>query len=236
MSNADLAGDPGAGADAHDGAVDVERLAEVGDQPLGEVDGLLWMGELLAHDDELVAADAGHHVAAPDGVGEPLADGAQQLVARGVAVVVVDRLEAVEVDEQHGHLLLASRRARDSAWSSRWNSWLRLTRPVSGSCVERCRSSASASFSAVTSTICIAEYIGEPNRSSTSENVISVCTTCVLGPHEAGRQPADPRRAGDHAGEQLPDRSEVLGMHEINERLSDELVDGRLQRRRRTSR
>jgi hypothetical protein len=56
-------------------------------------------------DAEFVAADARDGVAAPDHAGEPLGDLPDQLVAGGVAIGVVDRLEAIEVDQQHRQAL-----------------------------------------------------------------------------------------------------------------------------------
>ncbi|CAA9551085.1 MAG: hypothetical protein AVDCRST_MAG79-2706, partial [uncultured Thermoleophilia bacterium] len=53
----------------------------------------------LAHDPhELLAAHAAHDVAGPGRAAQRLADGAQRGVAGGVAVDVVDQLEAVQVD------------------------------------------------------------------------------------------------------------------------------------------
>ncbi len=49
---------------------------------------------------ELVATQPGQRVAAADRAGKPFGDQAQQLVAGGVAERVVDRLEAVEVEQQ----------------------------------------------------------------------------------------------------------------------------------------
>ena len=73
----------------------VDRLA----QPLGDVDRLA-----LHHDDELVAAEAGEHVVVAQRRAQATGDRLQQLVADLVAEAVVDRLEVVEVDEQHGDL------------------------------------------------------------------------------------------------------------------------------------
>ena len=53
---------------------------------------------------ELVAAEAGDGVAGAQSRGQPRADRAQQQVAVVVAERVVDLLEAVEVDHQHGDL------------------------------------------------------------------------------------------------------------------------------------
>ena len=58
------------------------------------------VGEVFAHDDELVAAQAGDGVLPTDGRGEPLADFDEELVAGVVPEAVVHDLEAVEVDEQ----------------------------------------------------------------------------------------------------------------------------------------
>ena len=57
---------------------------------------------MLAHDDEFIAAKAGHRVAGPYGHPHPAADLHQRCVAGRVAMRVVDALEVVEVDEQHG--------------------------------------------------------------------------------------------------------------------------------------
>ncbi len=56
----------------------------------------------LQQDGELVAAEPGDHVAISDAQGEAPSDLGQQGVAGVVAEAVVDRLEVVQVDEQHG--------------------------------------------------------------------------------------------------------------------------------------
>ena len=87
------------------------------------------------HDDELVATEAGEHVAVAD---RPHRRGArdiaaEQLVADAVTEAVVDDLEVVEVDEQHGD---GARARRPRAWRRRWaSSSVRLGRPVSSSWV-----------------------------------------------------------------------------------------------------
>ena len=53
------------------------------------------------HDHELVAAEPGDQVLGADRGPQPLTEGPQQLVAGLVAHAVVDRLEAVEVEEEH---------------------------------------------------------------------------------------------------------------------------------------
>jgi hypothetical protein len=59
-------------------------------------------GGLLEQDGELVAAQAGHGVLAAHAGLEPGGHGHQQVVTGGVAQLVVDRLEVVQVDEEQG--------------------------------------------------------------------------------------------------------------------------------------
>ena len=80
---------------------DVDRLA----QSVGDVDRLA-----LHDDDELVAAEPGEHIALAQRRPQPLGHDLQQLVADLVPEAVVDRLEVVEVDEQHRHLVDLGRR------------------------------------------------------------------------------------------------------------------------------
>ena len=82
-----------------------------------------------AQHDEFVAAEPGGQVARAGGGKQPPGDLDQQRVPRRVPHRVVDRLEPVEVEEQHGGTRPVSRSASASQSSSR----LRLGRPVSGS-------------------------------------------------------------------------------------------------------
>ena len=63
-------------------------------------------------DAELVAAEPDSQVGRPQALGQALADGAQQLVAGGVAERVVDGLEVVQVHEQDGRPHAAAGLAR----------------------------------------------------------------------------------------------------------------------------
>ena len=76
---------------------------------LGDADRHLGLGEVVADDAELVAAEARDRVARAQHLGEPPGQQAQQLVAGAVAERVVDELEAVEVEEQHGDRRPAAR-------------------------------------------------------------------------------------------------------------------------------
>ena len=74
------------------------------------------VGDVLAQDRELVAAEAGHRLVAADSAWRSRsATASEQLVAGRVAEAVVDDLEAVEVDEQHGDAAAAAARMRSSA-------------------------------------------------------------------------------------------------------------------------
>ena len=69
---------------------------------LGDRGGLVHVGDAVEQHRELVAAEAGDGVRRADGRLEPARDRDQQPVSHVVAERVVDELEAVEVEEQHG--------------------------------------------------------------------------------------------------------------------------------------
>jgi hypothetical protein len=91
-----------------DRARDLQLLAHhvegLGDRAQHAVGGLRAFGAVVhafEQQQELVAADARHGVALARGLAQPVRGGAQDLVAGRVAEGIVDRLEAVEVDEEH---------------------------------------------------------------------------------------------------------------------------------------
>ena len=96
-------GDADARGDEHLAPLEVERRLQVRDHTLGGVDG---RGDLhvLDQDRELVPTEAGDRVARRARVPEALPDGPQQRVAGQVTQRVVDRLEVVQVEEEHGRL------------------------------------------------------------------------------------------------------------------------------------
>ena len=107
----------GVGAERHPDAeaqFDLDAATHV-EGPLG--DGLVeasrhrggqgGAGHVDEHD-ELVAAPAGQQLGVAQAVLEALGDLAQHTVAGGVAEAVVDRLEPVEIAEQHGHRVLGA--------------------------------------------------------------------------------------------------------------------------------
>lgn len=63
-----------------------------------------------AHDDELVATDAGDDIRRPHDLAQTASDLDQDLVTDGVTVCVVDLFEVVEVDEHGAESVAPSRR------------------------------------------------------------------------------------------------------------------------------
>ena len=85
-------------------AVEGDGLLERGDHPLRRTDGVALVADVADEEDELVAAEARCRVAGADRAGEALADRSEERVARLVAEAVVDDLQPVEVDEEHGEV------------------------------------------------------------------------------------------------------------------------------------
>ncbi len=77
-------------------------LGERGEDPLGDDDDVLRPVEAVEQHGELVAAEARDGVGRAHALAQALGDRDQQLVADRVAERVVDGLEVVDVDEQHG--------------------------------------------------------------------------------------------------------------------------------------
>ena len=97
----------------------MERLAQVGDDRARDVDGDVVVGDVVQHDDELVATEPRNGVDRAPAGAQPLGHLDEQLVARGVTERIVDRLEAVEVDEQHRRAQAVTARALANVWLSR---------------------------------------------------------------------------------------------------------------------
>ncbi len=84
--------------------VELEGFPQRGSDPLGHQLGSQRRIQVLAEDHELVAGQPCQRVSRPQHAGQPRRHRDQQLVSQLMAVLVVDELEAVEVDEQHrGH-------------------------------------------------------------------------------------------------------------------------------------
>jgi hypothetical protein len=95
-------GDADRARDHHLAALGLVRLREALDQAVGDVGDALLRRHVAEQEQELVAADAGDDVLAARHRLQALADLLEDDVADRVAVGVVDRLEAVEVDEEQG--------------------------------------------------------------------------------------------------------------------------------------
>ena len=89
----------------------VDRLRDA----LGHPDRLVRAVELLADDEELVAAEPGDRVGGPHRVVQPRRQRHEQVVAGGVAERIVDELELVEVGEQHRDGAAVAPAARERA-------------------------------------------------------------------------------------------------------------------------
>ena len=115
VGGAAVPGHRDAEARAHDQLllVQPQRLGEGLDDAFGGVRGLLEALHVLQEDRELIPAEAGRRVACANARFESLGHVEQHLVAGGVAEAVVDRLEVVEVEEDHGQALVVAARARD---------------------------------------------------------------------------------------------------------------------------
>jgi hypothetical protein len=96
--------DADARGDEHLSPVDFERRLERGGDSLGRIEGRSRGIGLFDQDRELVAAHARDRVGRRERRAQALADRLQQLVAGEVSQTVVDRLEVVEIEEQHGRV------------------------------------------------------------------------------------------------------------------------------------
>src|SRR5690606_34665330 len=105
--------DADAGRDAALLTHDLDRLDRGGEQLARDLRGLRRTPNPLDEHDELIAAEPGDDIRAPETTFEALRDLLEQPVAGLVAERVVDQLEAIEIDEQHGELALAAPRRLD---------------------------------------------------------------------------------------------------------------------------
>ena len=123
-----MARDADRAADLQRGGVDGERLAQAGEQALGDLVGGLGADRVVQEDPELVAAEPRDGVAGAQRRAQPRGDLLQQPVALVVAERVVDLLEVVEVHQHH-----RAGSSPRSASSTRSRNSTRLGSPVSAS-------------------------------------------------------------------------------------------------------
>ena len=94
-------GDADAGPHRHIVVVDAKRRRQALGDALGHRGGCLGHRPRLDQHGELVSAEPGHGVAGAGGGADAFGHGYQQAVAGRVPEAVIDRLEVVEVQEQH---------------------------------------------------------------------------------------------------------------------------------------
>jgi hypothetical protein len=97
--------DADAGVDEDPVALELDRLDQAGPQPLREQHRIGFVDGFAQHR-ELVPAQTSHRVPRADGLLEAVADLHQQEVAGVMPQGVVDRLELVQVEEDHRHRAL----------------------------------------------------------------------------------------------------------------------------------
>jgi hypothetical protein len=85
-------------------ALDRERLGEGCDKALGDFERILGPRQVGHHQRELVAADARDVLGRAGAALQAACDLDQEFVAGGVAELVVDLLEAIEIEQQHREL------------------------------------------------------------------------------------------------------------------------------------
>ena len=96
-------GNSDAGPDADPVAIEVERFFDKPDDPERERDGAFALVLLVFLDDgEFVATQPGQYVGIAKRRPQPLRDFDEQLVSGGMPQRIVDILELVEVEHQHG--------------------------------------------------------------------------------------------------------------------------------------
>ncbi len=91
-----------AGIDAQAHALQLKRLSQDFANAFRHLDGRSSIDRCGEHQSKLVAAEACERSAGSHGIGETWAQLAQDIVADVVAKAVVDLLESVEIDHQHG--------------------------------------------------------------------------------------------------------------------------------------
>ena len=99
-------------ADAHRAleplVTDLEGTMTGVDDPVRHLDGLVFVDHVLGHDHELVASEASQRVRRTEVVRQALGHLQQHAVADVVAERVVDHLEPVEIEVQHGQAAVTS--------------------------------------------------------------------------------------------------------------------------------
>ncbi|MGY4502613.1 hypothetical protein ACVWYH_006570 [Bradyrhizobium sp. GM24.11] len=96
-------------------AFDQERFGEGRDETLGDFERIFRSCQIGHHQRELVAADTRDMLSRAGAALQAACDLDQDFVAGGMAEPVIDLLEAIEVEQQHGELLAGQREALERA-------------------------------------------------------------------------------------------------------------------------
>ncbi len=96
-------GDPDAGAAEDLTTLQGDRHVHGVHHPAGHLDGFLLIFPITEQESELVASEPRHQVTLDDAAGQPCSNLLEQSVPRLVTETIVDRLEVVQVDEEHAH-------------------------------------------------------------------------------------------------------------------------------------
>ncbi len=86
-------------------AINNDRLPNGAENARGNFAGFTRVPDVIHHDREFIAADSRHSIAWPQPRLHPPGNLAEQQIANPVTESVVDLLEAVQIDKQHGDLL-----------------------------------------------------------------------------------------------------------------------------------
>src|SRR3954454_12425031 len=95
-----------AGAHHGLGSVETERLRHDGKNAFAQGMDVLELGDIHLQYRELVTPETGDEVRIADAAAKTLGAAYQDLIAGGVPEAVIDRFEAVEIEAQHGGLLM----------------------------------------------------------------------------------------------------------------------------------
>jgi len=93
--------DADAGADLNLTAFETDRLLDACQEASCQIRGIILLCEGRRDDGEFITAETGDHAVVAHFAGQPQRELAQQCVAKSMAVDIVDRLEAIDVEHHH---------------------------------------------------------------------------------------------------------------------------------------
>ena len=194
-------------------AFERERLVEDRTDSAGQRRDILDPARVVAHDCELVAAEARELVAAAQHALDALRDDCQELVAGRVTEAVVHDLEVVDVEQDQADAVfdIDLRRARPASHST---SITRFGSSVSGSCRVRCASCASMWRCSVTSYAAPTRCRHCPSGSTIGVTSTVSTATRAVPPQSASNADRPQLRARHRANARTCDTSACAGSTE----------------------